>query len=56
MKIKTNNIDSVLLKLIQDNRAKIKSMSPVDPVITKDDEWRDETVWDGLSEKLSYCD
>ena len=43
-----NNIDVMLNNLIRDNIVKIKSTTPVNPPIKKDDEWRDETHWDKL--------
>ena len=48
-----NNIDVMLASLIQDNIAKIKSTTPVNPPIKKDDEWRDEINWDKLYKELA---
>ena len=48
----TNNIDVVLASLIKDNITKIKSTTPVNPPIKKDDEWRNETHWDKLYKEL----
>ena len=45
---KVNTIDAMLASLIEDNIAKIKSTTPVNPPIKKDDEWRNETHWDEL--------
>lgn len=47
-----NNIDVMLGNLVQDNILKIKSITPVNPPIKKNDEWRDETHWDKLYEEL----
>ena len=41
-----DNIDIMLANLIQENITKIKSTTPVNPPIKKDDEWRDEIHWD----------
>ena len=48
-----NNIDVMLASLIQDNIAKIKSTTPVNPPIKKDDEWRNENHWDNLHKELA---
>lgn len=45
---KVNTIDAMLASLIEDNIAKIKSTTPVNPPIKKDDEWQNETHWDEL--------
>ena len=43
-----NDIDAMLAELIQNNITKIKSTTPTNPPIKKDDEWRDEDCWDEL--------
>ena len=48
-----NNIDVVLESLLQDNIAKVKSTTPVNPPIKKDDEWRDEIHWDKLYNEVT---
>ena len=50
---KVNNLDVMLANLIQDNIAKIKSTTPVNPPIKKEDEWRDEAHWDKLYKELA---
>lgn len=47
-----NSIDMILENLIQNNIAKIKSTTPVNPSITKEDEWRNELHWDKMYEEL----
>ena len=39
-----NNIDVMLTNLIQNNIEKIKSNTPVNPTIKKDDEWWNESL------------
>ena len=50
---KINNLDTALLKLVQDNITKIKVATLKNPSIKKDDEWRDENHWDKLYKELS---
>ena len=50
---KINNLDTTLLKLVQDNAVKIKATTLKNPSIEKDDEWRDENHWDKLYKELS---
>lgn len=46
--ITTNNVDSMLAELLKQNREKIKSITPLNPALAKDDEWRNEHEWDEL--------
>ena len=48
-----NNLDVMMLNLVKNNIAKIKSTTPVNPSIKKDDEWRKETSWDKLYKELA---
>lgn len=52
MKTAVNNLDYALAELIRKNKEKIKSITPVNPAIDKDDEWRDENEWDELYKEL----
>lgn len=36
---------------IKQNSKKIHAITPVNPTISKDDEWRDEDFWDTLHEE-----
>ena len=49
---KTMSLDSALAELIKRNEEKIKSITPVNPPIAIDDEWRNEDEWDKLYEEL----
>ena len=46
--ITTNNVDFMLAELLKQNREKIKSITPLNPTLSKDDEWRNEHEWDEL--------
>ena len=46
--ITTNNVDFMLAELLKQNREKIKSIAPLNPTLSKDDEWRNEHEWDEL--------
>ena len=46
--INVNNIDVLMANFITENIETIKSTTPVNPTIKKDDEWRNETHWDDL--------
>lgn len=48
-----NNLDVMMKNLVKNNIAKIKSTTPVNPSIKKDDEWREENSWDELYKELS---
>lgn len=52
-----SNLDFGLAELVKNNKEKIKSITPKNPTINKDDEWRDDDIWDklydGQIEKLS---
>ncbi|MDO4562233.1 MAG: hypothetical protein Q4C12_00205 [Clostridia bacterium] len=47
-----NKIDIALAELLRKNKDKIKSITPSNPPISKDDEWRDEDEWDDLYKEL----
>ena len=51
--VNINNIDAMMLNLVKSNIVKIKSTTPVNPSIKKDDEWRKETSWDELYKELA---
>ena len=48
-----NNLDVMMKNLVKNNIAKIKSTTPVNPSIKKDDEWREENSWDELYKEMS---
>lgn len=48
-----NNLDVMMKNLVKNNIAIIKSTTPVNPSIKKDDEWREENSWDELYKELS---
>lgn len=48
-----NNLEFMMKNLVNNNIIKIKSTTPVNPSIKKDDEWREEIFWDGLYKELS---
>lgn len=48
-----NNLDVMMKDLVKNNIIKIKSTTPVNPSIKKDDEWREEDFWDELYKELS---
>lgn len=50
---KANDIDTMLKKLLQKNEKVIKATTPSNPTIESDDEWRQETHWDELYERLA---
>ena len=39
-------------EFIDKNKDKIISITPKNPTISKDDEWREETEWDNLYNKI----
>jgi len=43
------NINISLSELIKSNYQKIKVTTPVNPSISKDDEWKKDTEWDNFS-------
>lgn len=47
------NVDYALAELLKQNKDKIKSMTPKNPSIRKDDEWRNEDEWDELYKELT---
>ena len=47
------NIDVALGELIKNNKDKIKSITPKNPALKKDDEWRNENEWDELYKELT---
>ncbi len=53
MNTAVNNLDYALAELIRNNKDKIKSITPVNPTIKKDDEWRNEDEWDELYKELT---
>ena len=44
----TSNLDFGLAELVKNNKEKIKSITPKNPTINKDDEWWDDDIWDKL--------
>lgn len=48
-----NNLDVMLANLLAANAKKIQATTPVNPVIKKDDEWRNDTRWDKLYKELA---
>lgn len=48
-----NNLDVMMKNLVKNNIIKIKSITPENPSIKKDDEWREEDSWDELCKELS---
>lgn len=48
-----NNLDVMMKDLVKNNIIKIKSTTPENPSIKKDDEWREEIFWDELYKELS---
>ena len=48
-----NKLDELMLNLVKSNIKKIKSTTPVNPSIKKNDEWREENSWDKLHEELT---
>lgn len=38
-----------LSEFIRQNKAKIDKVTPVNPTISKEDEWRSESFWDNYS-------
>lgn len=53
MNTAVNNLDYALAELIRNNKDKIKSITPVNPAIEKNDEWRNEDEWDELYKELT---
>jgi hypothetical protein len=49
MILNVNNFS--LSEFIKANRSKIDAITPVNPTIKQDDEWRDEDCWDELYRK-----
>ena len=47
------NVDYALAELLKQNKDKIKSMTPKNTSIRKDDEWRNEDEWDELYKELT---
>lgn len=48
-----NNLDVMMKNLVKNNIIKIKLTTPENPSIKKDDEWREEDLWDELYKGLS---
>lgn len=48
-----NDLDAMLLNLVKNNAEKIKSKTPSNPAIKKDDEWHKENHWDELYKELT---
>lgn len=48
-----NNLDVMMKNLEKNNIIKIKSTTPENSSIKKDDEWREEDFWDELCKELS---
>ena len=48
-----NNLDVMMKDLVKNNIIKIKSTTPENPSIKKDDEWRKEDFWDDLCKELT---
>lgn len=48
-----SNLDAMLANLLAANAKKIQATTPVNPVIKKDDEWRNDTHWDKLYKELA---
>ena len=48
-----NNLDMLLQEFLNANKDKIKSVTPTNPSLKSDDEWRDESEWDKLYEDLT---
>lgn len=46
MDVAVHNLDYAIAELIKKNQEKIKSITPVNPTISKDDEWRNEKEWE----------
>lgn len=48
-----NNLEFMMKNLVKNNIIKIRSTTPENPSIKKDDEWREEDFWDELYKELS---
>ena len=51
-RIINKNLDDELSKLVMSNLAKIKSITPKNPIILENDEWNAESQWDNLYKEL----
>lgn len=51
--MKNNNLDIMLANLLKTNAKKIQTMTPTNPPIKKDDEWRNAKHWDKLYKELA---
>lgn len=51
--MKNNNLDVMLADLLKVNEKKIQAITPKNPSIKKNDEWRKDTHWDSLYKELA---
>lgn len=48
-----DTVDTMLENLLKENKDKIKAITPKNPTIKTNDEWRAENHWDALYKELA---
>lgn len=50
--MKNDNLDVMLANLLKVNEKKIQTITPKNPSLKKNDEWRKDTHWDSLYKEV----